>query len=518
MSRINGKAIPYILSAILMAAFVLRLKSIWFGYPLQLHPDEPVIAQSALNIISTGDLNPHNFLYPSFNIYLNALLYKTVSLFESIILGIPTDAIPEIHFYLFGRAMNVFFSTATIYVVYDIGRRLFGPWSGIAAACFIAVSSLHVNNSYYVTVDTSMAFWSTLACLVAVLIYTEGPKTSFYIAGGICAGLATGCKYTAFPAFFPIIIAHVCQDRHNGSFFNKNIIISAALFPVAFLLTTPYALLDYKSFLNALAYQKKEYSFGHPGAESFFGISLGNYCKHLFTEGYGIIPSILALVGIPLVFWQSRSKVLLLLACPLSILLFLGMYTVYFPRNVVTLIPFLSLFSGYALTTTSSCCGNGISNRMKASKPELTALVCGALLLIASISGQVISDVNIMRENGLPDTRWVSLVWCKDNIPAGTTVGREHYTPPLEKYSKKHSVVALGYVGVARKKAMLPYLDFVITSSSDYSRFLDEPAKYPTDAMAYNDFFAHNRLIKEFKGDGTSTTGPTIGIYQTNHN
>ena len=209
---------------------------------------------------------------------------------------------------------------------------------------------------------------------------------------------------------------------------------------------------------------------------------------------------------------------MLLLACPLTILVFLGMYKVYFPRNVVALIPFLSLFSGYTLVAVSIWCGQKISDWMNTPKPELATFVCGALLVAISIQGQVIIDVNTMRENGLPDTRWISLLWSVDNIPAGATVGREHYTPPLEKYSKKQNVVKLGYCGVVSKREMIPYLDFVITSSSDYSRFLDNPEKYPNETLMYNDFFARNRLIKEFSADGESTTGPTIRIYEIRHN
>jgi len=154
---------------------------------------------------------------------------------------------------------------------------------------------------------------------------------------------------------------------------------------------------------------------------------------------------------------------------------------------------------------------------LKTATPEQVGFACGALLVAASIQGQVIIDIKTMRESSLPDTRWVSLLWCKDNIPVGVNIGREHYTPPLEKYSQKHTVVVLGYFGVARKSGMMPYLDFVITSSADYSRFLDNPEQYPYENSAYNDFFARNRLIKEFSADSRFMTGPTIRVYEIRH-
>jgi hypothetical protein len=44
---------------LLIATFILRLTNIWFGYPLPVHPDEPVLVNTALNISVTGDLNPY---------------------------------------------------------------------------------------------------------------------------------------------------------------------------------------------------------------------------------------------------------------------------------------------------------------------------------------------------------------------------------------------------------------------------------------------------------------------------
>ena len=60
---------------IIIIAFVMRIVNIRFGYPLQKHADESILVNAALGMIKTGDLNPHNFQYPSFTIYLQALLF-----------------------------------------------------------------------------------------------------------------------------------------------------------------------------------------------------------------------------------------------------------------------------------------------------------------------------------------------------------------------------------------------------------------------------------------------------------
>jgi 4-amino-4-deoxy-L-arabinose transferase-like glycosyltransferase len=209
------------------------------------------MVHAALTMIITGDLNPHNFQYPSLNIYLQALLFFVLQL-PATLFGVQLFPSQLIDFHVYARIMNVIFSTATIYAVYEIGRRLFNVWTGLAAMCFLTASSLHVENSYYATVDTTTAFWPTIACLMAVMIYTKnnGRKTSYYIVGGVCVGLAVSSKYTAFLAFLPILLAHVYRARKNKTGSTRILFQACWQFPSAFI-TTPYALLDYNTFLMA---------------------------------------------------------------------------------------------------------------------------------------------------------------------------------------------------------------------------------------------------------------------------
>ncbi|MFQ5600856.1 MAG: hypothetical protein ACE5G2_09925 [Candidatus Krumholzibacteriia bacterium] len=44
----------------------------WFGYPLPVHPDEPLLVEAALNMVRTGNLNPHYFSHPSLDVYFLA--------------------------------------------------------------------------------------------------------------------------------------------------------------------------------------------------------------------------------------------------------------------------------------------------------------------------------------------------------------------------------------------------------------------------------------------------------------
>ena len=505
------------LALIIGAAFFLRFPSIWFGYPLPVHPDEPIIVTTALNIVRTGDLNPHNFLYPSFNIYLHAFLYKIVMFSSHLVTGALPHSVLDIDYYVCSRALNVLLSTLTVFVVYATAKRLFDVTTGIVAACFIAISPLHLTNSYYATVDTATALWPALSCLMAVVIYSNSSRTRYYILGGIFTGLAIGSKYTAFPALLPLLVADYVQARSQGRFFTKNVYAILFSAPAAFLATTPYSLLDYPAFFQALVHQRQEYSISHPGFESVTGISLAPYSDYLFAEGYGRIPTALAIAGALTLGTKCRAKGAILLSFPVTIFLFLGMYKVFFPRNAVPLIPFLAIFSGYAVTRCAGWFGQRVSRQGALMPMRITTCASAAILVAVSLHYQLATDLKIVHENALPDSRWVALEWIRKTLPPGTTIGREHYTPPVENYTRAFNVIHLGYFGTFRRQDLLSSTDFIVTSSSDYSRFTDNSERYPEEAVFYSTFFAQHEIVQEFAGNGTSMTGPVIRICRIKH-
>ena len=56
------------IAAIVTMAFGLRLYGVRYGLPYVYNPDEVAIMSRALGF-AKGDLNPHNFLYPTLYFY-----------------------------------------------------------------------------------------------------------------------------------------------------------------------------------------------------------------------------------------------------------------------------------------------------------------------------------------------------------------------------------------------------------------------------------------------------------------
>jgi 4-amino-4-deoxy-L-arabinose transferase-like glycosyltransferase len=501
--------------AVATAAFALRFKGVWFGYPpLAMHPDEGYLVYRALRIIQLGDLNPRFFNYPTLNLYLFAILFEGVALWNRLILGSPNVAgMPVMDFFIAARILVVFMSTATIYVTYEMGRRVIHPVAGLAAATLIAPAFLHVSNSFVATVDSSLALWSSLAVLMSVLIYADGARRHYYVLSGVFAGLALGSKYTGLLSVVPLIIAHLAVTKRNA-LLNKNFVLGLLAVPITFVLTTPYAVLDYESFRASVSFEQAHYSTGHAGAESSTGTSFLPYAKLLALDGYGVLPTLLFLGGVIWLSVKDYRMALILLGFPLSLFLFVGGYKVLFMRNLVAIVPFLALCGGILLYALLSWLKNWVSGRLSTFWGSVTAYGLVGILLCVSVSGQLVRSCRYIHLINLPDTRVASLLWITENLPPGSRIGREHYTPPVEKLTDDYEVVYLGYYGLTRFPQSVAHLDYVVLSSTDYDRFISSPEDYPREAELYQTFFAENQLVKEFVPDSVTLGGPTIRIYR----
>jgi hypothetical protein len=76
-------------------------------------------------------------------------------------------------------------------------------------------------------------------------------------------------------------------------------------------------------------------------------------------------------------------------------------------------------------------------------------------------------------------------------------------------------VTNLGFFSLTRRKAVskIPSLDYVVLSSYNFERFLEDAERYPRQAATYEAFFREQRLVKEFVPDGVSLGGPRILIF-----
>jgi len=512
----DSNILKSILFVIIISSFLIRIKGIFFGYPLSTNIDEKFLIYPALNILAKGDLNPHMFNYGSLNIYFLSAIYFFANIILKNVLNFPNVDIPIIYYHIIGRVFIVFLSTATIYITYKIGKTLFNDIVGLVAACLIGFSYLHIHKSYTVTVDNTVTFWVSLTSLMAVLIYTQGRKPLFYIMGGIFCGLAIGSKYTAFISVFFLVIAHIITQPKDKRWIDKNILLCLFLIPVTFLITTPFAILDFKTFYSAVFNQYQHYNTSHPGHESPTQTGYWLYGKYIVTQGYGLIPSILAFLGLGWLIVKSKAKACLIAIVPMLLFIFVASHKIIFPRNLLPAFPFLSILSAVAIWRIYLFLNDHAFSKLKSTKKTIICHSLIGLLTFAIILPQAHHSNNVINIQNLPNTRWKSLMWINDgNLPDHSSIGREYSAPPVERLSQFKGR-DFGFPSILKNGNVIYTLDYYVLSSSYYQRYFDQPEMYPLEVEIYSEFFDNNELVYEIESNNKTVSGPKISVYKIN--
>jgi hypothetical protein len=113
-------------------------------------------------------------------------------LFQSVL-----SLIYKIHFSdLAGRLLAVVVGLCTIFLVYQLGKILYGPMQGALAALFLALMPYHVTVTRQVLLDGPMVFFTTLT-LYMLARFAKSQNTKWLYASGATMGMSFLSKETS---------------------------------------------------------------------------------------------------------------------------------------------------------------------------------------------------------------------------------------------------------------------------------------------------------------------------------
>jgi hypothetical protein len=345
------------LTWILVLGGLLRLVPIWFGLPYgNARPDEETALGYAVAILG-GNPNPHFFHWPSLTLYLFAGLFQAASSLRDIA-GLEPH-LTDVHRLLIGRAAVALAGTATIGVVFRIGRRVGGGTVGLIAAFFLAVSVLHVRESHFAMTDALMTFlaMTALALLLQGFDSFESPAASAgpgqvwaaFAPAGLAAGLAASTKYTAAAVLASLAAVHVLLLWRSPRRQSRIWLAAAAFagfFVFGFLAGTPFAVLDADKFGEDLHFNFTHLSEGH-------GVNLGRGWIYHLTRSlpYGVsLPIfIAAIAGIVPFIRHHRSQACILGAFAIASYVSVGNGRTVFFRYVLPIVPIMCVSAAVAV-------------------------------------------------------------------------------------------------------------------------------------------------------------------------
>ncbi|MFT5286998.1 MAG: 4-amino-4-deoxy-L-arabinose transferase-like glycosyltransferase [Planctomycetota bacterium] len=395
-----------------IAAVVPRVSFIKRTSPYPLQTDEALIMKRAAGMVERGDLSPHFFKYPTLPIYLTALAFATNQAQDeegNAVIGRVSKPfytypeVPESARFLFAAL-----SVLTVMLTGILAVRAFRePALLFIAPLLLLVSDRFLLQSWmYLNVDIIGA----VVCLSAIttLFFTR-ERTNFWyraLLPGLFVGFAVGSKYYLGLVGLPFAI--VLFDREQREHLTRNAIGIVLATIVAFLVTTPYALIDRDLFLTQVIFEIDHYSEGHVGGEGEPGIEQFLYYGGQLIKEFGVGGLGLMLYGLVIMWKRDRKAAILFLAFPVVLLLFLCTQRVHFPRNLTSIYALAPIAAGMGIV---SLAGARIRTSEQAWKRLMGPLVLIAVLVFGLPWQRVWTSYSVQI-----DSRKLALTWVEENV------------------------------------------------------------------------------------------------------
>lgn len=440
------------LGGILLLGAFFRLTGVnWDGYT-HLHPDERFITmvENALAWPSSlaeyfdtsrSPLNPYNrgfnsFVYGTFPLFLVKWL--------GMVLGM--EGYDQIH--LVGRVASALFDLGSVFVVFLIGRRLYGRAAGLIAAALSSATAIQVQQSHFFTFDTFAAFFLLVAFYFAVRLWQD-PRWFDYPAMGAALGLAVASKVNS--AVFLLVVALVAlrqlqevtarrsADRLNDwlSVLGRFAVAGLAALLV-FRVAEPYAFSGpgflnagiSTKFLNDMGFVQKLISgeVDQPPSVQWAGtppylFPLRNLVFWGMGLPFGLLGWLAVLVAAFRLLRKHETVHLLLVVWVAFFFFYQGSQFAKTMRYFVPVVPLLAVAAGWLLVWSHGQFRQRFPSRAAAfAVPAIGGLVLLATLAYAAAFASIYTR---------PVTRIEATEWIFANIPQGAAIANEHWDDPL---------------------------------------------------------------------------------------
>jgi 4-amino-4-deoxy-L-arabinose transferase-like glycosyltransferase len=498
----STRSVANILAVLVILAIALALRC-WGAFadlPYIFHPDEPVNLQIIQGMLITGDLDPHAFLYPSFQYYVNvgaAILFVVIPHW---IAGNPVEFLPPLSIAMGStfapdpgsvelyRTVSICGGVLSVFLVYRIAKQAAGRRIGLLAAALAAVSPLLVDDCRHVTPDSYVVLFQLMTILASFAIAMNG-KWSAYVAAGVAIGFTAASKYNgAIGCLFPIA-AHFARVGLSSAAILR-LVLAGGVSAVTFVVVCPYILIDHVQFATDLVYQKQTYSSSHAGME---GDSASWYLGEI-VRATGIAALFAAFQMVS--GFRRRDVRTGILAC--FALLYFAFIISFQIRNDRTLLPIIpcvlilaAMFVAYLRSADS------VLSRVSSGLRTSLIAACVVAMIATPLYSTVARAVQLQRV----DSRTTAREWIDANLPRGSVLLVESYSPYADpdRFAIVRSERAIDHPLSWFSEQGIEY---VVLSQVMYARYFRAPFDHPSDTARYVALMKQFQLVKGFTDGG----------------
>ena len=502
-------------------ALVLRFWGLNWGLPYTLHPDEPVVFDTVAQMLQHHSLNPGTFTYPSALYYFFYAIGSVYSLIRgtSVGMAISTTGVgalagagsytnPEAILWM--RIGVALICTAAVLLVYVAARLFVGRLPATLGAILLAVSQVHIDLSQIATTDGPAATAMALIALLSIIAVLTERRLAFWLAW-IAVGLALGVKYNAGAGvIMPLVAYSIVKLRHVQvgerltlrEFLNDQRLRGIVLLPVAFLVTTPFALIHPRTFVHDVAAVVLHYTVvGQLGGSGSSALDT----LQVMVSWPELLLCALACLGILSALVRRHPATIVIASGALLYILVVATPKVYFFRNLVPLWPLLAILAAEGAAWLATLLGqllNHVTALQSGRLPSrIIAILIVGLVVLVGLIPMAGETTQFDSNRASVDVRVVASEWITAHIPAGTRIADESYGVTLDPHR-----YTIDYQGTGLYEHPLAWYPehgytYVVASSIFFNRYFASGDPYPA-ARAYYETMITNwgTVVREFVG------------------
>ena len=455
-------------------------------------------------------LNPHWFPLGTMIIYL--LLGIKLLLAPVLTMSLQDLA-------LAGRALSAVADTATIAMVYLLGKRLFNRGAGLLAATLLTFAVIHIQHSHFYRPEPLTNLFVVSAMWGMLRVVDLGRLRDSVILG-VFVGLALATKVSALPIVIPLAVTYgyVFFRACTGAYPEERATVlesvgmralsSFAVSVAVYLLWTPYALLGFPEFLDWILRELEivrnagsvPYTVQYVGAPNLI-----YEIRQTTIWGLGVPLGLLGWGCFALaIFTNARrprlGEVLLLLwAVPLLVLV--ASAEVKFVRYTFPLMPILILL------------GAGLGTRgiewLKTNRRRLA--IVGRVGLAAVVAATVLYGVAFEAIYTKPHPAVQASEWINATVPEGAVILTDnHWDEGIPNLGRYRVIQLPMFEGdsAAKMETLASNLEgaeyLVFYSNRTYGAIARIPGRYPLSSSYYRLLFSGDlgyELERSFQSD-----------------
>ena len=440
------------LTGIVAVGATLRLTGLDWDGGHHLHPDERFLSMVLMDMQPTANVltyfDPATSPLNPFNHGVEFFVYGTFPLFLVDSVARLLDRSGYDDTYLVGRAISALFDTGTIAVVFFLGRRLFGMWTGLLAAALMAFAAHSIQIAHFFAVDTFSTFFATLAIWL-MSRYADIRHPHDLTLAGIASGLAMASKLSTgllILLFLGWWISVGIRERvfsdpwnrcyawllHAITFLVFTVLIFRLFQPYAFRNASPFDWRLSKTFTSALAQQHaiQTGELDWPPGIQWAGTTPWLYpLEQIIRWGVGPAFGIAAFAGLALaivVWWRSRHH-------PLAIPIVWGAlnFVVFGAFVLKTMRYFHPIYPVLALVTAWAFVWLWRAKRRPRRNPQPYFSIAIGTVLATVLGASFLWSLAFVQIYGRDHSRIAASAFIYEQVPNGSSIVVEHWDDVL---------------------------------------------------------------------------------------